>query len=816
MNVPEQNVQGRTGPPPRGDETTPGNENPEVQSMDYPILDEQIPYGERPENFYSARRQVLARGPGEVHARTVQYLEMLKDHYEENLAAAYIERDEMSSSCKELQLKLDKSKTNNEILRGKMATRDQMIGDLSRERQVLATTGHVVTPTAKIFTVQVKELPVFRGEKNAEKVITFLTGLERVFVRRARETNTRDSTDGWGDYAVGQLKDGAAQWGQCEWPTRHSVDWEAFKTKVRAQYIPASAQEEVEGQLAALQVGPKQSIKEFNYTFLQLRLKLRIIEGNPLDNEADQNVIKSYVTKIRAASKDEPATRNRMKAVWASWAQWKLSDPLRRAAASLSDVMMYFQTMDDALQGETDDIPKPGTSNIVTTIASSGTVAAAGVDPDAMDLSKLEVDKLELFKLGVEFANRGRSGQRGTDGQSSSNWRYRSNGNSSRNSSRDSSSYGNGQNWNNNRNDNRNSRSNDNRDQRNKSGEDDWKKDQRCWNCGIFGHLRMMNDVLKPHMRRFVVVYLDDVLIFSDSEQEHVGHVMEVLQLLAESGLKLSRDKCAWFQKKIEYVGFWIDEEGVHTDDDKIKGIQEWPVPKTPTEMRQFLGLTQFYRKFVENYAHVACPLYDLTADAVDFEWTPECEMAFRDLKIRLTTAPVLALPRPGLPLMIRTDASNFAIGAVLTQMQDDRERVIAYYSRKLKPAETRYPTYDRELLAIRDTMLHWRIYLHGVPTVVYTDHSSLRHVLTQKNLSARQLGYLSTLQEFDYKVKYWPGAKNEVADALSRRPDYVEAVLKFGSVRELTDAELSAYDESVGQVDGHRGEDVTIQHGAL
>lgn len=259
--------------------------------------------------------------------------------------------------------------------------------------------------------------------------------------------------------------------------------------------------------------------------------------------------------------------------------------------------------------------------------------------------------------------------------------------------------------------------------------------------------MRIMNSVLEPHMRDFVVVYLDDILIFSRTVEEHERHVSEILRLLLKHDLKLSKDKCSWFQSKIEFVGFWIDEQGVHTDQSKIAAVQQWPIPTSRRQVRGFLGLTGFYRKFIQNYAKLAGPLYELTGHLTEFTWTGQCQTAFNNLKRALTTAPILMLPVPGQPFVVRSDASGFALGAVLLQkdkfgsvtatgaaVSDDDsgsdERVVAYFSRKFQPAEMRYPAYDRELLAIKDALRHWRVYLHGAKTMVYTDHLAIRHVL--------------------------------------------------------------------------------------
>lgn len=296
--------------------------------------------------------------------------------------------------------------------------------------------------------------------------------------------------------------------------------------------------------------------------------------------------------------------------------------------------------------------------------------------------------------------------------------------------------------------------------------------------------MRMMARIFNKHpeMRRYVVVYLDDILIYSKNEEEHENHVRSVLQLMREEGLKLKASKCSFKQEALEFVGFWLDKEGLHTEAQKVQAVLDWPRPECGKDVLGFLGLTGFYRKFIEKYAHIAIPLYLVSQlKRKNFEWNESCEKAFLALKSRLATAPVLALPTEDGEWIVRSDASIQALGAVLIQRQWNKardakeERVIAYYSRKLSGAESRYPTYDRELLAIRESILHWRYYLHGAPFTVYTDHAALQRILGQRTLTTRQITYLEILQSYDFKIKYWPGARNTIADALSRRPDYMK-----------------------------------------
>lgn len=302
--------------------------------------------------------------------------------------------------------------------------------------------------------------------------------------------------------------------------------------------------------------------------------------------------------------------------------------------------------------------------------------------------------------------------------------------------------------------------------------------------------MRLMDGILakEPSMRKFVAVYLDDLQIHSRNMVDHVDHVRSILTVLLRNGLKLKKSKCTWAQPKTEFCGFAVDSKGLHTQEHKVKDILLWPRPQNPTEVKGFLGLTSYYRKFINRYAHIAVDLYELTGQKSrpkrgeprnvvqkTFAWTDRCEKAFQQLKKAVCSAPVLALPTKKDPFVLHTDASKFAIGAVLSQIQNGVSRVIAYYSRKLHDPETRYPAYDRELLAVRDAILNWRYLLHGAeqPFTIFTDHATLRHILTQPNLTVRQMDVLSVIQNYDYEVKHLPGAKNQAADALSRRPDH-------------------------------------------
>lgn len=284
--------------------------------------------------------------------------------------------------------------------------------------------------------------------------------------------------------------------------------------------------------------------------------------------------------------------------------------------------------------------------------------------------------------------------------------------------------------------------------------------------------MRLMNDVLRPLLDSCVVVYLDDILVYSPSIQEHESHLRQVLTLLRRHQLYGKLSKCEFFKESVEFLGHIVCGEGIKTDPIKIQAVQEWPTPRNVSEVRGFLGLANFYHKFVDKFAHRAAPLTDLLRKDQDFQWAESQEQAFQDLKQALVAAPVLRVADPKLDFILHTDASGFAVGAVLSQEDGRGLRPVAFASRKLNSAEQNYAVHELELLAIMHALRTWRHYLLGTRTRVVTDHLSLKYLQTQPTLSRRQARWLETLQEFDLEITYQAGSTNVVADALSRRPD--------------------------------------------
>jgi hypothetical protein len=298
--------------------------------------------------------------------------------------------------------------------------------------------------------------------------------------------------------------------------------------------------------------------------------------------------------------------------------------------------------------------------------------------------------------------------------------------------------------------------------------------------------MTLMNDIFKDVLDKFVLVYLDDILIFSKNEKEHEEHLRYVLQKLKEHRLFAKMTKCEFFKSSVQFLGHVASKDGVSVDPTKVKAIQEWPVPRNQSELRSFLGLATFYQKYAKRFSHTAAPLTELLKKESDFIWTPQHQLAFDQLKRTLTTTPILMVPNPRKPFTLETDASDFAVGAVLSQRDEQGNlRPIAFHSRKLNPAEINYDTREKELLAILDTLKKYRHLLIGPKVTVFTDHESLKYLSTQPNLTRRQARWSETMAEYDLDIIYRPGEANGVADSLSRRADFKVNALEVAQIPE-------------------------------
>ncbi|GJV49982.1 putative nucleotidyltransferase, ribonuclease H [Tanacetum coccineum] len=276
----------------------------------------------------------------------------------------------------------------------------------------------------------------------------------------------------------------------------------------------------------------------------------------------------------------------------------------------------------------------------------------------------------------------------------------------------------------------------------------------------------LTNRICKLYLDKFVIVFIDDILIYSRNEEEHANHLRIILELLRKEKLYAKFSKCDFWIHIVQFLGHLIDSQGLHVDPAKIEAVKNWTSPTTPTEVRQFLGLAGYYRRFIEGFSKIAKPLTKLTQKNKSYIWGEEQESAFQLLKQKLCEAPILALPEGNDDFVVYCDASLQGLGVVLMQ----REKVIAYASRQLKPHEENYTTHDLELGAVIFALKIWRHYLYGTKCTVFTDHKSLQHILRQKELNMRQRRWLELLADYDCEICYHPGKANVVADALSRK----------------------------------------------
>ncbi|KAL0554431.1 hypothetical protein IC582_008352 [Cucumis melo] len=306
----------------------------------------------------------------------------------------------------------------------------------------------------------------------------------------------------------------------------------------------------------------------------------------------------------------------------------------------------------------------------------------------------------------------------------------------------------------------------------------------------------LMNRVFREFLDTFVIVFIDDILIYSKTEAEHEEHLRMVLQTLRDNKLYAKFSKCEFWLKQVSFLGHVVSKAGVSVDPAKIEAVTGWTRPSTISEVRSFLGLAGYYRRFVENFSRIATPLTQLSRKGAPFVWSKACEDSFQNLKQKLVTAPVLTVPDGSGSFVIYSDASKKGLGCVLMQ----QGKVVAYASRQLKSHEQNYPTHDLELAAVVFALKIWRHYLYGEKIQIFTDHKSLKYFFTQKELNMRQRRWLELVKDYDCEILYHPGKANVVADALSRKVSHSAALITQQAPlhRDLERAEIAV---SVGAV---------------
>jgi len=279
----------------------------------------------------------------------------------------------------------------------------------------------------------------------------------------------------------------------------------------------------------------------------------------------------------------------------------------------------------------------------------------------------------------------------------------------------------------------------------------------------------LMNDILKPYLRKSVLVFFDDILVYSPTLEQHATHLTEVLQVLQRHQLRLNKKKCSFGQASLEYLGHIISSKGVAADPQKVEAMQTWHVPKNPTSLRGFLGLTGYYRRFVQGYGSIAKPLTKLLTKE-GFLWTAEAQQAFETLKQAVTQLPILTVPDFSKTFTVETDASSKGLGVVLLQ----EGKPLAFWSQALSERSQNKSVYERELMAVVQAIHKWKHYLMGSHFIVVTDQKSLRFLNDQRLLTEEQFKWASKLIGFDFEITYRPGKENTVADALSRKGHFL------------------------------------------
>ena len=282
---------------------------------------------------------------------------------------------------------------------------------------------------------------------------------------------------------------------------------------------------------------------------------------------------------------------------------------------------------------------------------------------------------------------------------------------------------------------------------------------------------RFMNDVFADLLDINVLVYLDDILIYSDNLEEHRKHVKEVLRRLRKHGLFARGDKCEFHKSEVEYLGYIISGEGLKMSEDKIKVIQDWPVPWKVKDIQSFLGFANFYRRFINGYSKITVPLTRLTKKGSLWEFTSACLQAFETLKLAFTSAPILVHYIPEAQLVVETDASDYALAAILSLWINGELHPIAFHSRTFTSTELNYDVHDKELLAIFEAFKRWRHYLEGATHTVdvITDHKNLEYFATTKLLTRRQARWSEHLSQFNFIIRFRPGRLGTKPDSLTR-----------------------------------------------
>ena len=279
---------------------------------------------------------------------------------------------------------------------------------------------------------------------------------------------------------------------------------------------------------------------------------------------------------------------------------------------------------------------------------------------------------------------------------------------------------------------------------------------------------RVMEQVLAGLPWQVCLVYLDDIIVYGQTLDEHRENLRKVFQCIREAGLKLQPSRCSFLQPEVLYLGHIVTADGIRTDPTKTAVVKDWRVPRNTKDVRQFLGLVSYYRRFVPGFATLAAPLHKVSTKTSLFTWDKHCQTAFEELRHRLTTTPVLTYPRFDSPFLVDTDASNHGLGAVLSQVENGKERVVVYASRVLSKAERNYCATRKELLAVVYAVEQFRPYLYGQQFLLRTDHGALQWLCNFKSPEGQLARWLEKLSEFQFRIQHRLTTHNPSCDLSS------------------------------------------------
>lgn len=285
---------------------------------------------------------------------------------------------------------------------------------------------------------------------------------------------------------------------------------------------------------------------------------------------------------------------------------------------------------------------------------------------------------------------------------------------------------------------------------------------------------------------QIATVYMDDIVVYSKTAEDHICDVGIVLDCIIASGLKIHESKCKWACSEVDYVGFVISRDGVKAQEDKLRAVREFPVPTTVTQVRSFLSLASYYRRFISGFSHIAGPLDALLKKGTQWHFGDAERAAFETLRDALCKEPgTLSFPDFSKPFYLYTDASNSGLGSILSQTDPDdpsgEKKPICYASRSLRGPEVGYSPTHKEALAVRWAVEKFKPYLYGRKFIIYTDHKALEHIQSVKDSTGQLFRWSLFLQDYDFEIRYRPGSNNANADALSRMPfnsTYINAIL--------------------------------------